>query len=63
VTNHALRSISTNENTMVARLPSDHIGTNQSIDGDDVSVELKGKYKFPITNDVIQLMMMVMTLK
>ncbi len=57
MTNHALRSIGTNENAIVAQFSSDHIGTTQSIDGDDVSVELKGKYKLAITNNVIQLMM------
>jgi hypothetical protein len=56
VTDHALRSIGTNENAIVVQYPSDHIGTNQSIDGDDVSVELNGKYTSAITNDVIQLM-------
>ncbi len=56
VTNHTLRSIGTNENGIVELFPSDHIGKNQSIDGDDVSVKLKGKYSLAITNDVIQLM-------
>ncbi len=40
----------------MVQYPSDHIGTNQSIDGDDVSVELKGKYELAKTNDVIQLL-------
>ena len=34
-----------------------HISTNQSINGDDDSVELKGKYSLAITNDVIQFRM------
>jgi hypothetical protein len=57
VTDHALRSIGTNEKAIMVQYPSDHIGTNQSIDGDDVLVELNGKYTLAITNDVIQLMM------
>ena len=39
---------------MVARSYSDHICT---LNGDEVSVELKGKYNLRITDDVIQLMM------
>ena len=54
VTNHALRSISTNENSMLAWKKSNHIAT--LIDGDEVSVELKGKYNLRISDDVIQLM-------
>ena len=57
VTDHALRSIGTNEKAIMMPYPSDHIGTNQSIDGDDVLVELNGKYTLAITNDVIQLIM------
>ena len=56
VTDHALRSIGTHEKAIMVPYPSDHIGTNQSIDGDDVLVELNGKYTLAITNDVIQLM-------
>jgi hypothetical protein len=56
VTDYMLRSIGTNENAIMVQYPSDHIGTNQSIDGDDVSVELKGKYKLAIPINVIQLM-------
>ncbi len=57
VTDHALRSIGTNENAIMVQYSSDHIGTNQWIDGDDVLVELNGKYTLAITNDVIQLIM------
>jgi hypothetical protein len=58
VTNHTLRSIGTNYNSIRAHCNSDYVGTNQSIDGDDaVSVELRGKYSLVITNDVIELMM------
>jgi hypothetical protein len=58
VTNHTLRSIGTNCNSIRAHCNSDHVRTNQSIDGDDaVSVELHGKYTLVITNDVIELMM------
>ncbi len=58
VTNYTLRSIGTNCNLIRAHCNSDHIGTSQSIDGDDaVSVELRGKYSLVITNDVIELMM------
>ena len=54
VTNHALRSITTNENSMLAWSKSKHQLT--SVDADEVSVELKGKYNLRITDDVIQLM-------
>jgi hypothetical protein len=58
VTNHTLRSIGTNCKLIRDHCNSDHIGTNQSIDGDDaVSVELCGKFLLVITNDVIELMM------
>ncbi len=58
VTNHTLRSIHTNCNSIRAHCNSDHVGTNQSIDGDDaVSFELHGKYSLVVTNDVIELMM------
>ncbi len=58
VTNHTLRSIGTNCNSIRVHCNSDHVGTNQSIDGDDaVSVELCGKYSLVVTNDVIKLMM------
>ncbi len=58
MTNHTLRSIGTNCNSIRAHCNFDHVGTNQSIDGDDaVSVELHGKYSLVITNDVIKLMM------
>ncbi len=59
VTNHTLRSIGTNCNSIRAQCNSDHIKTNQSIDGDDAVsvVELCGKYSLAITNDVIELMM------
>ncbi len=56
VTDHVLRSIGTNEKAVMVPYPSDHIGTNQSIDGGDVLVELIEKYTLAITNDVIQLM-------
>ncbi len=56
VTDHALRSIGTNEKAIMVPYPSDRFGTNQSIHGDDVLVELNGKYTLAITNDVIQLM-------
>ena len=55
VTNHALRSIPTNENSMEAQSYSDQHCT--LTDGDEVSVQLRGKYNLRITNDVIQLMM------
>ena len=54
MTNHALRSIPTSENSMEARS-----NTHQQCtltDGDDVSFELKGKYTLQITNYVLQLM-------
>ncbi len=58
MTNHTLRSIGTNCNSIRAHCNFDHVGTNQPIDGDDaVSVELCGKYSLVITNDVIKLMM------
>ena len=47
VTNHALRSIPTSENSMKARSLTDQQHT--LTDGDDVSVELKGKYTLQIT--------------
>ena len=55
VTNHALRSIPTNENSMEAQSYSDQHCT--LTDGDEVLVHLRGKYNLRITNDVIQLMM------
>jgi hypothetical protein len=54
VTEHAFRSIGRHENEIVAQFSS---GANQSIDEDDVSVDLKGKYKLAIQHNVIQLMM------
>ncbi len=54
MTNHALRSITTNENSMLAWSKSKHQLT--SVYGDEVSVELKGKYNLRITDDVILLM-------
>ena len=54
VTNHALRSIPTSENSMKVRSITDQEHT--LTDGDDVSVELKGKYTLQITNHVLQLM-------
>jgi hypothetical protein len=50
VTNHALRSIPTSDNSMEAR-------SSTLTDGDDVFVELKGKYNLQIMNDVLELMM------
>ena len=55
VTNHALRSIPTNENSLEAQSYSDQHCT--LTDGDEVLVHLRGKYNLRITNDVIQLMM------
>jgi hypothetical protein len=55
VTNHALRSLPSSDNSMEARSHSDQQCT--LTDGDEVSVELKGKYNLQITNDVLQLMM------
>jgi hypothetical protein len=55
VTNHALRSIPTSDNSMEARSNSDQQCT--LTDGDDVFVELKGKYNLQIMNDVLELMM------
>jgi uncharacterized Zn finger protein len=54
VTNHALKSISLSENSMKGWLNRDQQRT--LTDGDDVSVELKGKYTLQITNHVLQLM-------
>jgi uncharacterized Zn finger protein len=54
VTNHALKSISLSENSMEGWLNRDQQRT--LTDGDDVSVELKGKYTLQITNHVLQLM-------
>jgi hypothetical protein len=55
VTNHALRSIHTNENSMEAQSYSDQHCT--LTDGDEVPVQLRGKYNMRISNYVIQLMM------
>ena len=55
MTNHELRSIPTSDNSMEAWSNSDQQCT--LTDGDEVSVELSGKYNLQITNDVLQLMM------
>ncbi len=54
MTNHALRSIPTSENSMEAW--SNTYQQRTLTDGDDVSFESKGKYTLQITNHVLQLM-------
>jgi hypothetical protein len=54
MTNHALRSIPLSENSMKAWSNTDQQRT--LTDGEEVSVELQGKYSLQITNDVLHLM-------
>ena len=54
MTNHALRSIPSSENSMKAWSNTDQQRT--LTDAEEVSVELKGKYSLQITNYVLQLM-------
>ena len=53
MTNHALKSIPTSENSMKVWSNTDQQRT--LTDAEEVSVELKGKYSLQITNDVLQL--------